>query len=71
METGPSFPLKQTLTCSQIIEDNSPGQRSIGIGTGWIEGHHDSTKPLRFLDFWALQNIYMDKLAKAFMVQAI
>jgi hypothetical protein len=35
----------------------------------WIRGHQDKHKPLRFLDFWARQNVYMDALAKSFMAQ--
>ncbi len=37
----------------------------------WIRGHQDKHTPLRLLDFWAQNNVYMDKLAKAFMAQAI
>jgi hypothetical protein len=37
----------------------------------WIKGHQDKTKPLCLLDFWACQNIYIDKLAKSFMAKVI
>jgi hypothetical protein len=37
----------------------------------WIRGHQDKHTPLRLLDFWAQNNVYMDKLAKSFMAQAI
>jgi hypothetical protein len=37
----------------------------------WIRGHQDKHKHLRLLDFWEKNYVYMDKLAKSFMAQAI